>query len=512
MDPIPLFRAGWRVAETDELLVVEKPALVSELPREGEPADLSARVRAFTGRALATVPQLERRASGLVAFAKHAAATKKLDRALSTARRTYLVAVNGRPKDGRLTAKIAYRGKDTRVDPRGERAAIDLRVRARRGDRALVEARIVEGKPAQLRTQLEHAAIPIAGDERRAPAHRLYAQLAAIDLGELGAFEAAPDPELSAWVDGVVPLDLLLERAIDRRALVAGDGTACFRLVHGSADGVPGIEIDRFGDHAVVHFHPESALAAEAEVLDALERHHPRGIYVKRHRKTQRDLAAADLGELAPAAPIRGTPAPSTTRENGIDYDVALGDGLSVGLFLDQRENRARVRAWSKGASVLNLFAYTGAFSVAAAAGGAARTVTVDASAPALERARAQLARFGPAHEIVRADVFDYLAQSLDRFDLVIVDPPTFSTTKSSRWSAKTGWVELLRAVLAVAERRVLVTTNDRRMTFEALERDARDAVRTRSVSIVRHLPPPDFPPLPDRGFHLKTLEIELRR
>jgi 23S rRNA (cytosine1962-C5)-methyltransferase len=340
--------------------------------------------------------------------------------------------------------------------------------------------------------------------------HRLYAQLSAIDLGALGAFEAPPDPELAAWVDRTAPVELLVARAADRRATLASPETDSFRIVHGSGDGLPGIEIDRFGDHAVVHLHPDRASVSEEVVLDAVEALGVRGVYVKRHPRTQQNVASA--GELAPREPVRGVPRDSSiAREHGVEYEVALGDGLSVGLFLDQRENRARVRAWSKGRSVLNLFAYTGAFSVAAAAGGAKRTVTVDASAPALARARAQLVRLGPQHEIVRADVFEYLEGTTERFDLVVVDPPTFSTTKTSRWSSK-GWERLLELALAHATERVLVTSNDRRMSADDLERHARAAAKRLStrVEVARHEPPLDFPPLVETGAHLKTLVLEL--
>jgi 23S rRNA (cytosine1962-C5)-methyltransferase len=501
-----IFRAEWVLAESPELLAVDKPPLVAELPRDGRTDDLLSRARTVYGATLTTVPQLERTASGIVVFARTGDAMKELNAALATAKRTYLAAVRGAPRDGRLTARIVHRGKQTRVAKDGERAVLDVRVVRRVRDRALVELRVIEGRPAQLRAQLDHAGTPIAEE------HRSFVQLSAIDLGALGAFAAPPDPELAAWVERSTPVELLIERAADRRATLASTETDSFRLVHGSGDGLPGIEVDRFGDHAVVHVHTGRTAVAEDAVLDAVEKLGVRGVYVKRHPRTQQKVA--NVEELAPREPVRGAPAPSVAREHGVEYEVALGDGLSVGLFLDQRDNRGRVRAWSKDRSVLNLFAYTGAFSVAAASGGAKRTVTVDASGPALARARAQLARFGSEHEIVRADVFEYLESARERFDLVIVDPPTFSTTKTSRWSSKAGWERLLTLCLAVATERVLVTSNDRGMTPDDLERHAREAAKRagKRIDLTRHDPPLDFPPLVETGAHLKTLVLTLRR
>lgn len=122
--------------------------------------------------------------------------------------------------------------------------------------------------------------------------------------------------------------------------------------------------------------------------------------------------------------------------EQGLSFWVNLGDYLDTGLFLDHRKTRARVRAEAKGKRFLNLFAYTGSFTVYAAAGGARSTTTVDLSNTYLEWAERNLALnglAGPAHALVRADVLEWLhaeAQSSRRYDLVVLDPPSFSASK----------------------------------------------------------------------------------
>ena len=152
------------------------------------------------------------------------------------------------------------------------------------------------------------------------------------------------------------------------------------------------------------------------------------GVYLKVRPKQANTLVDTRKDELAPKQAVRGTSAADEieVREEGVPYGVRLGDGLSTGLFLDQRTNRVRVREAAAGKSVLNLFAYTCAFSVAAAVGGAARTVSVDAAGVALERGRQNLARVGATdearHQLVAADAFDWLAGAAkrkERFDLV---------------------------------------------------------------------------------------------
>ena len=118
-------------------------------------------------------------------------------------------------------------------------------------------------------------------------------------------------------------------------------------------------------------------------------------------------------------------------RERGLQFWVNLDDFIDTGLFPDHRETRARVRAEARGKAVLNLFGYTGSFTCAAAAGGALRTATVDTSQAYLDWARDNLELNGLAgggHELVRADARDYLARSSRRFDLCVLDPPSFST------------------------------------------------------------------------------------
>jgi 23S rRNA (cytosine1962-C5)-methyltransferase len=201
---------------------------------------------------------------------------------------------------------------------------------------------------------------------------------------------------------------------------------------------------------------------------------------------------------------------------------VRLGDGLSTGLFLDQRGNRRRVRELAAGKSVANLFAYTCAFTVAAALGGASRTVSVDASAAALERGRANLVHADVLergeHTFVAADAFAWLERAArrgERFDLVIVDPPTYSSTRRGRFVAGSDYVDLATAALAVVARggKLLACTNHRgieqarfrRMLLEAARAAKRDVVQVKDLA-----PPPDYPPPPGKEPQTKSALVSV--
>ena len=167
-------------------------------------------------------------------------------------------------------------------------------------------------------------------------------------------------------------------------------------------------------------------------------------------------------------------PDPLEVVEEGVPILVRLGDGLSTGLFLDHRSTRRRIREIASGRSVANLFAYTCAFTVCAACGGASRTVSVDASAAALERGRANLERarvFGTGkHILVVSDVFAWLARAQscgERFDVVVLDPPSYSSTKRARFVAEDDYAKLAAAaLLVVADGGVLLAcTNHRKIS-----------------------------------------------
>lgn len=202
---------------------------------------------------------------------------------------------------------------------------------------------------------------------------------------------------------------------------------------------------------------------------------------------------------------------------------VRLGDGLSTGLFLDQRDNRRRVRALATGKTVANLFSYTCAFTLAAALGGAASTVSVDASVSALERGRENLARAGVLedgrHTLVVSDVFTWLSRAAhrrERFDLVILDPPSYSTTRRGRFVAAEDYGALATSALAVLapEGRLLACTNHRgisRTRFRRILRDALGGSGRKATQMKDLAEPADFPAGPGGEGHMKSVLVTVQ-
>jgi 23S rRNA (guanine2445-N2)-methyltransferase / 23S rRNA (guanine2069-N7)-methyltransferase len=179
-----------------------------------------------------------------------------------------------------------------------------------------------------------------------------------------------------------------------------------------------------------------------------------------RHRSFEREAEGSAVHEI----PVR---------ERELQFLVNLSDYLDTGLFLDHREARRRIGAASTGRRVLNLFCYTGAFTAYAAQGGASRTVSVDLSATYLAWAERNLrlnALQGRAHELVRADVFEWLTANRDVFDLIVLDPPTVSRAARGRsfdvQSAHAGLIRLALQRLA-AGGTLLFSTNHRAFRFE---------------------------------------------
>jgi 23S rRNA (cytosine1962-C5)-methyltransferase len=250
-----------------------------------------------------------------------------------------------------------------------------------------------------------------------------------------------------------------IRAAIDLRRQHAGLGdTTAYRLVNAEGDGLPGLTIDRYGQYLMVQLYSNGwrqHLKLITRVLqDLLD---PSGIYEKTRPQNTRELEAASdskrYGRL-----LAGVPAPQQlqVRENGLSFLVSLEHGLNTGLFLDQRSNRRDLMARVPGKRVLNLFAYTGAFSVAAASAGASQVTGVDASPGYTEWARANFGanRLNPKrHEFIVGDCLEVLADLARRdkpYDIILMDPPSFSTTAKSRFTTRGGTADLVAACLPI--------------------------------------------------------------
>jgi 23S rRNA (cytosine1962-C5)-methyltransferase len=232
------------------------------------------------------------------------------------------------------------------------------------------------------------------------------------------------------------------------------------RLVHGEGDACPGLVVDAYADTAVVVFDGAAAAAFWRGRLDAVIAGLERGgapiahVWIRGERG-RRGGGGADGG----AAAGRGDPpAEIVIAEDEARFAVDVRAGQKTGFFLDQRENRRAIRRHAAGAAVLNAFAYTGGFSLHALLGGAARVTSVDLAAPAMRALERNLALSGlppAAHEAAVADAFEFFARAAAqgrRWDLVIVDPPSFAPSERARPAALAAYRRLAVAALAVTE------------------------------------------------------------
>ncbi len=218
-----------------------------------------------------------------------------------------------------------------------------------------------------------------------------------------------------------------------RAALPAFHHTNALRLVHGESDSLPGVVVDRYADVLVAQFLSAGAEQWREVILDALASETGCEAIYERS-----DAEVRTLEGLAPRAGFaRGNREAKRCPivEHGLHFRVDVEAGQKTGFFLDQRENRRRVRLLSAGREVLDAFCYTGGFAVAALAGDAKRVTAVESSAAALEVAKENLAANTlDASRVAfeQADVFAYQRLLRDRgqsFDLVILDPPKFAPT-----------------------------------------------------------------------------------
>jgi 23S rRNA (cytosine1962-C5)-methyltransferase len=241
-----------------------------------------------------------------------------------------------------------------------------------------------------------------------------------------------------------------LNRAVAWRQKLFDKQTTGFRLFNGEGDGLPGLVCDVYGDTAVLQldgagpsgFWNSSGIAAWLAEKLALT------CLIERSRGEVKGVEQILVGQ----APVR----PVKFRENGVGFEVDVIRGQKTGFFLDQRDNRQKIKGLAAGRWVLNVFGYTGGFSVYAGLGGASHVTTVDLAQPALQAAQQNwvLNQLPPnSHEVVAADAFEFLGQAAQQgesWDLVIVDPPSFAASKAAVAKAVVAYQKLVAAAAAV--------------------------------------------------------------
>ncbi len=217
-----------------------------------------------------------------------------------------------------------------------------------------------------------------------------------------------------------------------------------FRLVHGEGDNLPGLVIDCYGPTAVMQAHSVGMHLCRQQIAKALlsvmgDRIH--NIYYKSETTLP---YKAELGQENGF--IYGEATDNVAVENGLKFHVDWLRGQKTGLFVDQRENRSLLEHYAKGRSVLNMFCYTGGFSVYAMRGGAALVHSVDSSAKAIELTNANVELNFPGdnrHKAYCDDAFKYLEANDDKYDLIVLDPPAFAKHRAALHNALKGYTRL---------------------------------------------------------------------
>ena len=529
MNPVPALRTTATppcvVFEDDHLLVVDKPPgwnthAPSPYAGEGIHEWLKHREPRWSG--LAILHRLDKDTSGLLVFGKTPEANRSVTRQFEERRveKAYRLRTD-RPVDVDRcveTAAVIRNGDHYVARPRAaglDAAETAFEVVRREGRHTVLEARPKTGRTHQIRVHAAHRGWPLLGDPLYGGTPHPRLHLASVRLAfRHPASGAGLEFEAPDHFDAN-PSDLL------RRAVVHADETDAYRRIHGGSDR-PGldVQVDRLGPYALVQSAQDPG-ALPADLAGDAE-----GVYFKLWNRHVR----ATTTETASPRPLRGTVAPDrfVIRENGVRYELSFAEGYSVGLFLDQRDNRRRLLVnhvasgfplfpdGASGKEVLNAFAYTGGFSVCAALGGA-RATTLDLSRKYLDWARRNFELNGidpAAHDFIYGDVFDWLrrlGRKGRRFDGVLLDPPTFSRSKEhGDFRAERDYGTLVSSALSVLNPGgvLFASTNAARLEPEAFLTEIRGAVSRadRRIAALHYVPqPPDFPVSREEPAYLKT-------
>lgn len=474
----PPVESAWRaqprlIERTQHLLILDKPAgwLThsdgTARDQGGRPDLVSWAQDRFQCR-LRVHQRLDVSTSGVIAFSLDEAGDVLIQRALKYPNaKQYLAVVEGAPSPVAGTVRAPA--------PRQPQAPAesDYRTLKRGPGWSLLEVTPKTGRTHQIRAHCAHLRAPIRGDalygdplDLRAPRALLHAHRLTIDGI---TYRASPPDCFARYLTDELsgdsnPLELALRL---RGSLTDAGDEECYRVLHGDVVGWEGYRIDRYQDWLWIIQNQGQRAQDLTPLLDHFK---PQGIY-RLEALVDRSRGAQPTPALISGAPA---PTPLAVWEAGVRYAVELGTHLSTGLFLDQRPQREwlahSARPWGR---VLNTFAHAGGFSVAAAHAGA-ETVSIDLSGQWLNRIPAQLElnELNPApHRLLTGDVFDWLrrlAKRGERFDLIILDPPSTSVgTKRKRWSAAKDYPALIELTLPLlaAGGRILTATNHRKLT-----------------------------------------------
>jgi len=532
---------SWRMVpcvifEDEHLLVVAKPAgwnTHAPSPFAGEGIYDWLKHREPRWSSLAILHRLDKETSGVLVFGKTPLANRSLTEQF-TARhvhKIYLLLTDRAVPMGEFMVKTALVrvGEKYASHPGGELAETkftpiaDAKFLVKSAGLKMVNAEPLTGRTHQIRVHAAESGFPILGDT-------LYGGTASSRVYLHATEIAFTHPATNKPVKFLAPANFDIEPGLAlRTAKIEPNATNAFRLIHGATDGWPGWFVEKLGDFLLSQ--SESVLnARQGQELSRLAKHlSSRGSY---HKILSRQVRRSTTTEASPQL-VFGKAAPERFEilENGIHYEMSFSEGYSVGLFLDQRDNRRRLLTGHIAAGfsqlptpnfhLLNCFAYTCGFSVTAAKAGA-RTTSIDLSKKYLEWGRRNFALNGldPAeHDFIYGDTFDWLRRLAKKgrtFDAVVLDPPTFSQSKEhGTFRAEKDYGKLVTAALPVLKPGgvLLASTNAADWPPEDFLANVETAVRAAKRKILQrhYVPqPPDFPISRGEPAYLKTAWMKI--
>ncbi|WP_249871465.1 class I SAM-dependent rRNA methyltransferase [Oceanobacillus saliphilus] len=273
----------------------------------------------------------------------------------------------------------------------------------------------------------------------------------------------------SEKIDSIFFKNKILTAINKRLSYYKDESTTAFRIFNGEGDGIGGLTIDYFDGYYLLSWYSEGIYSFKEKVIHVLdELGDYKAIYEKKRFDTKGQYMDDDdfvKGERSEF--------PIIIKENGINYAVYLNDGAMVGIFLDQRDVRQAIHEkYAKGKQVLNTFSYTGAFSVAASLGGATKTTSVDLAKRSKSKTIEQFSVNGidfEQQDIIVMDVFDYFKYAKRKemkFDLVVLDPPSFARSKKHTFSTAKNYPDLIKDTLAILEKNGIIVASTNNASF----------------------------------------------
>ena len=246
--------------------------------------------------------------------------------------------------------------------------------------------------------------------------------------------------------------------------------TTAFRVVNGEGDGLGGVTIDYFNGYYMITWYSLGIYALKDMIIEALQNSvEYKGIYEKKRFDTKGQYVENESDFVSG----KESPNPLIVRENNVNFAVYLDDGAMTGIFLDQKEVRKTIRdKYSNGKTMLNAFSYTGAFSIYSALGGSVKTTSVDLAKRSLPKTSEQFIvnDIDPkSQEIIVDDVFNYFKYAVKKqykFDMVVLDPPSFARSKKITFSVSKDYVKLLKEAIQITNKNGVIVASTNSANF----------------------------------------------